>query len=230
MSEYNTNNDDLSYVFRYESVKKDYIAKTWNIEQQNILQVWAEKASGWAWLHDKSARYYSTQSDRFMYPSIILNTIAGGIGFISFNLGYIKYIIAAMNIISGLLSSFQKFLRSTEKSETHIHYSKIFSSFTRKITLELSLNPKDRRNCIEFCKICRDEYDRAVTDCPIIPEYVIGLFREKFKDEKNKPEVANGLFHFNNYSVDKNNSEPSTPNSTISTDYKISNNLFYNNV
>ena len=106
-----------------------------------------------------------------------------------------------MNILSAMLSSLQKFLRSTEKSEAHSLYSKIFSSFTRKITLELSLNPKDRRECIEFCKQCRDEYDKAVTDCPLVPTHVIEQFKIEFKDEKNKPEVANGLFHFNNFEM-----------------------------
>jgi len=132
---------------------------------------------------------------------------------------YLPYIIAIMNIFSAMLSSLQKFLRSTEKSESHALYSKIFSSFTRKISLELSLNPRDRRECIEFCKQCRDEYDKAVTDCPLVPQVIINWFKEEFAHEKNKPEIANGLFHFNNYTCRKresvnqnnNNNIPSNP-------------------
>jgi len=184
----------------FEYLKKEQIAKSWDKEQQDILQIWAERASGWAWLHDKSTRYYRSQADKFTYTSIIFNTVAGGIGFLGNMNDYLPYIIAIMNIISAMLSSLQKFLRSTEKSEAHALYSKIFSSFTRKITLELSLNPKDRRECIEFCKQCRDEYDKAVTDCPLVPQMVIEWFKVEFKHEKNKPEIANGLFHFSNYS------------------------------
>jgi len=185
----------------FEFLKKEQIANTWNKEQQDILQIWAEKSSGWAWLHDKSTRYYRNQGDKFTYTSIIFNTVAGGIGFLGNMNYYLPYIIAIMNILSAMLSSLQKFLRSTEKSESHSLYSKIFSSFTRKITLELSLNPRDRRDCIEFCKQCRDEYDKAVTDCPMVPQHIIDLFKIEFKDEPNKPEIANGLHHFTNYSM-----------------------------
>jgi len=190
-------------------IQKEQIAKSWCQEQEYLLQVWAEKASGWAWLHDNSARFFRHQSNLYVYPSIIINTMAGGIGFISTNknlIDYLPYVIAVMNLGSAMLSSFQKFLRSTEKAEAHYLYSKIFSSFTRKITLELSLHPKDRKSCKEFCMICKDEYDKAVTDCPAVPTHIIDKFKVIFKDERNKPEIANGLFHFNTYkctTVDK---------------------------
>ena len=205
----------LDNLNSFENIKKEQIARSWDKEQQDILQIWAEKASGWAWLHDKSTRYYRAQADKFSYTSIIFNTVAGGIGFLGNMNDYLPYIIAIMNIFSAMLSSLQKFLRSTEKSESHALYSKIFSSFTRKISLELSLNPRDRRECIEFCKQCRDEYDKAVTDCPLVPQSIINWFRVEFEHEKNKPEVANGLFHFNNYTCRKRDSINNQNNNNI---------------
>ena len=183
----------------FEYLKKEEIANSWNIEQENILQIWAEKSSGWAWLHDKSARYYNCQDNLFTFTSIVVNTVAGGIGFLGNMNINLHYLIAVLNILIAMGSSFQKFMRTSEKYEAHSHYSKIFSSYTRKITLELTLHPGDRKECIDFCKQCRDEYDKAVTDCPLVPDNIIKLFRTQFKDEKNKPEIANGLFHFNNY-------------------------------
>jgi hypothetical protein len=47
--------------------------------------------------------------------------------------------------------------------------------------------------------MCKDEYDKAVAESPQIPDSVIAAFRKEFSHEKNKPEVANGLYHFNNY-------------------------------
>jgi hypothetical protein len=72
-------NENVDYIALQKSrdIKKKYIAQTWNSNEEDILQVWAEKASGWAWLHDKSQRYYLSQSNIFTYPSIILNTISG---------------------------------------------------------------------------------------------------------------------------------------------------------
>ena len=183
-------------------LKRKYIASTWNINEEKILQTWAEKASGWAWLHDKSERYYRRQSDRLIYPSIILNTISGGIGFVNSTTTkeYLPYIIACMNILSATLSSFQKFFRSIENAEAHSRYFSIFSSFTRKISLELTLNPADRKDCVLFCKMCRDEYDKAVAESPPVPDSVVEHFKREFSNETNKPEIANGLFHFTNYS------------------------------
>jgi hypothetical protein len=197
-------NETIDYVSLQNSkqIKKKYIAQSWNLNEEDILQVWAEKASGWAWLHDKSQRYYLQQSNIFTYPSIILNTISGGIGFLgkSNDISYLAYIIATMNIISAILMSFQKFLRSTENAELHSRYFSVFSSYSRRIALELTLNPEDRRECVEFCKQCKDDYDKAVAESPQIPDNIIIKFKKEFPDEKNKPEVANGLFHLNRYS------------------------------
>jgi hypothetical protein len=195
------------------NIKRNIIASTWSEPEENILQIWAEKASGWAWLHDKAQRHYSNQSDRLMYPSIFINTISGGIGFLSTSSTILPYFIACLNIIVAMLISFQKFLRSTEKAEIHSRYSIIFSSFTRKISLELTLKPEDRMNCIQFCKICKSEYDIAVAESPIIPDSIIAQFRKEFANEKNKPEVANGLFHFTTYP--RNNKCPESPISVI---------------
>jgi hypothetical protein len=111
------------------------------------------------------------------------------------------YLIGTFNIFAVLLSSLQKFIRSTEKSEMHMHMNKIFSSFARKIVLELALQPGDRKDCIEFCKICRDEYDKMVTDSPQVPNNVILDFRETFTEAQHIPEVANGLIHFETYKM-----------------------------
>jgi len=194
---------DFSIVTKSTNLRRKYIAQTWNKKEEEILQSWAEKASGWAWLHDKSQRYYKNQSDCLTYPSIVITTVSSGLGFTSNHMfKYLNYIIAVMNIIATMFMSFQKFLRSTEKAELHSRYFSIFSSFTRKIALELTLNPEDRKDCIEFCKTCKDEYDKAVSESPSVPDKIILLFKKEFSYEKNKPEVANGLFHFNNYNSD----------------------------
>ena len=123
-----------------------------------------------------------------------------------------------MNICCAILSSFQKFLRSTENSELHSRYFSIFSSFTRKITLELTLAPEGRKDCVYFCKFCKDEYDKAVSESPSVPDSIVLLFRKEFSNEVNKPEIANGLFHFNNYSTQiVKNGKSTSPSTSPST-------------
>jgi hypothetical protein len=205
--------DDYKTIAKYENVIKRRVADSWNPDQERILKIWAEKASGWAWLHDYASRHYNSLTNKFTYPAILLSTVSGGLGFSvagqvseENTSGNYKstnkimiYIIGGMNIAAAVLSSLQKFIRSTEKAEMHMHMNKIFSSFARKIVLELALQPGDRKDCIEFCKICRDEYDKLVTDSPQIPSHVILQFRELFKNANHIPEVANGLIHFETY-------------------------------
>jgi hypothetical protein len=205
--------DDYKAIARYENVIKRRTADSWNPDQERILRIWAEKASGWAWLHDHSSRHYNSLTNRFTYPSILLSTIAGGLGFSvagnqcdtaspSSSIGMVQgmvYFIGGMNILSAVLASLQKFIRSTEKAEMHMHMNKIFSSFSRKIVLELALQPGDRKDCIEFCKYCRDEYDKLVTDSPQIPAKIIDLFKATFRNARHIPEVANGLIHFETF-------------------------------
>jgi len=146
--------DDYKTIAKYENVIKRRIADSWNPDQERILKIWAEKASGWAWLHDYASRHYNSLTNRFTYPAILLSTISGGLGFsVAGQVNSVNnetadyksmnrlmiYIIGGMNILTALLSSLQKFIRSTEKAEMHMHMNKVFSSFARKIVLELAL-------------------------------------------------------------------------------------------
>lgn len=195
-------------IAEYDSVVKKRVADSWNPDQERILKIWAEKASGWAWLHDKSARFFNQLTNKYMYPSIVLSTVSSGIGFSMYGSvnfqstsKYMVVVIGCMNLMSALLASLQKFARSTEKAELHSHMHKLFSSYCRKIVMELALQPCDRKECVEFCKTCRDEYDKLVTDSPEIPNEIIADFKNIFKTAKHVPEIANGLVHFHDFKV-----------------------------
>jgi len=133
-----------------------------------------------------------------VYPQIVLSTLAGVGGFGATSSGdsslnYFGYIIAGMNIFTALLSSFQKFLMAAEKSETHATIARQFAAYYRNISLERSLNPRDRTECLELCKSCRNEYDRLMNVAPSIPLKIINQFKQNFPHTKNKPDIANGL-------------------------------------
>jgi len=211
--------NEYSAIAEYENIIKKQIEDSWNPEQEAILKAWAEKASGWAWLHDKSSRVYNRASNMYTYSSIILSTISGGIGFMMGDVSngnspenttfaldkrLLTFSIGCMNVASAALTSLQKFTRCSEKAETHSQMHKQFSSYCRRIVLELALQPGDRKECIEFCKACREEYDRLVENSPQVPDHIIRQFKEKFPDAQHVPEIANGLVHF----VEKNNCRP----------------------
>ena len=182
-----------------EENKKSEIAKSWSKEQEGILKIWAEKAAGYRWLHEHSCRHYRRLNNRFVYPQILLSTLAGVGGFSitsssrTDNFTVLGYLIAALNVIVAILSSFQKFIMAAEKSEMHATVGRQFAAFYRNIVLELSLNPIDRENCLEFCRMCRTEYDRLMNVAPSIPSKIIEEFKDKFEHVIHKPDVANGL-------------------------------------
>jgi hypothetical protein len=201
--------EDALAIANYQNYQKKHALMSWNYDQEEILKMWAEKASGWAWLHEKAARYYNSISNHLTYPNIIISTLAGGIGLAvvgadSAYAKYIEYIVAGSHIFCATLTSLTRYMRSSEIAEIHSHMNKVFSTFSRKIVLELTLKPEDRRDSIEFCKACRDEYDKLVTDSACIPTEVIQLYKEKYKDTKYKPEVCNGLIHFTEFNSRKN--------------------------
>jgi len=179
-----------------EEHRKHQIAEGWSKEQEAILKIWAEKAAGYRWLHENSARHYRRLNNKFVYPQIVISTLAGMGGFgatSNGNLNQVGYIIAAFNITTALLTSFQKFIMAAEKSETHATIARQFAAFYRNISLELSLNPRDRTECLELCKMCRNEYDRLMNVAPNIPYKIILRFKNAFPTAKNKPDIANGL-------------------------------------
>ena len=200
---------DVRTVAEYNEVQRRRIAESWTEEQERILKVWAEKASGWAWLHDKASRHYDMVNNRYTYPIIALSSISGGLGFVMIGgegtgsgntrvvtTKSLSVFVSATHILCAIMTSFQKFRRSGERMETHIHMAKLFSSFSRKIVLELSIRPEYRRQCLDFCIGCKDEYDRLILDSPQIPDYILQQFRKIFHNAEHKPEVANGLIHF----------------------------------
>ena len=80
------------------------------------------KAAGYRWLHEIPLRHYRRLNNRYVYPQIVLSTLAGvgGFGATSSNadnLNYLGYIIAGI-IFTALLSSFQKFIMAAENQKT----------------------------------------------------------------------------------------------------------------
>jgi hypothetical protein len=92
LTEFNGSDQGSSPTYNaIDAIKRKLNAQTWNKPEELILQIWAEKASGWAWLHDKAQRYYSRQSNLIMYPCIILSTFTGGAGFLNTGSDYVIF-------------------------------------------------------------------------------------------------------------------------------------------
>jgi len=172
----------------------------WTLEQEELLAEWAEKASCYRWLHHHSEKRYRCRNFGFTIPVIILSTLTGTANFAmdSFVPQEQKKmamgIVGGFNILAGIMSTLQNFLRYAELMEGHRSSSVSWSKFSRNIAVELALDEKRRKPAGDFLKICRAEFDRLIEQSPSIDDKIIISFDNVFKENDIiRPEVCNGL-------------------------------------
>ena len=180
--------------------KKEVVRSKWTREQEELLAEWAEKASGYRWLHSRSEKLYRKRNYTFTIPVIILSTLTGTANFAmdSFVPEEYKQIamasVGGVNIFAGILSTLQNFLRYAELMEGHRGSEVSWSKFNREISVELALNPNMRKPAGDFLNVCRAEYDRLIEQSPTIDDSIIQQYKKTFKDtDINHPHVCNGL-------------------------------------
>lgn len=191
--------DLIKSYLKLEEYKKKTIIDSWTQKHLDLLEMWAEKSAGYRWLHMKCSNYYKFITNLFAYPIIILSSLVGVGGFAIITPNptdyelVLQYIFSGVNILIAILSSCQKFNKCSEYTELHNAAVINYAKFYRQIKLELSVEPENRGNAIQFCRNMKDEYDKILTTSPEILPTVIDDFNTKFKHIKHKPDVANGL-------------------------------------
>ena len=191
--------------------KKDKTLEKWTPEQEELLAEWAEKASGYRWLHSRSEKLYRKRNYTFTIPVIILSTLTGTANFAmdSFvpeeNKQLAMACVGGVNIFAGILSTLQNFLRYAELMEGHRVSEVSWSKFNREISVELALNPKMRKPAGDFLNVCRAEFDRLIEQSPTIDDSIINQYKKSFKDtDINHPHVCNGLHKCKVYELSEN--------------------------
>ena len=167
---------------------------------------WADVAGCYRWLHDKSEKKYTKNNMLITIPVIILSTLTGTANFALSSFippddlaakNYASAAIGAVSIFAGILTTLGNFLRFAQGSEAHRVSSVAWGKFQRQITVEISIHPDDRMDCMDFLNICRQDLDRLIEQSPPIPEDIIAMFEEEFKDVPNlkRPDICHGLEH-----------------------------------
>jgi hypothetical protein len=174
------------------------VKKAWTDPIEQLILTWAEKASGYAWLHRNSCLIYKRRNLYISIPTSIFSYIAG-ITILFSNDGHVnadllKGIVGIFAIMAGILSNFQEMFTFKEESEKHRIASLRFLSFFREISCELSLEPSCRSSPMDYLTIKRFEYDKILEQSPDIPELIIKRFNKNFKHlHIHKPDATIGL-------------------------------------
>jgi hypothetical protein len=189
-------------------IKED--KNVWTDECEKLLAEWSEKASCYRWLHGRSEKSYRTWYYCFSIPVIILSTLTGAanVGMDSFvppeSKSIASAIVGGVNILAGIVSTLQNFLKVAELMEGHRIAGVSWGKLQRNIAIELSLDPGRRVLQTDFLKLNRAEYDRLIEAGPIVDDGIIAQFNKKFKNyEISKPSICNGLDKCIIYKIDE---------------------------
>lgn len=193
----------------------------WTPEAELLLKEWSEKASCYRWLNDRCEKIYRRRYYCFSIPVIVLSTLTG-----TANFGMSSYvspegestakaIVGGLNLLAGLLSTLQTFLKIVEKMENHRQSGISWSKLGRSIQIELALDHKRRSPCHDFLNIARAEYDRLIEQSPLINDMVIQDFKKRFVNYNvSKPSITNGLDTCIIYKVENERDKRLTPPQT----------------
>jgi hypothetical protein len=175
---------------------KDPSMALWTHTEEELLAGWAERASGYRWLHDQTSKHYDKYNKMLEIPVSILSYLSGG-AILSGTMGddsSIRFFIGTISILGGVLTNVQTALRWKELAEKHRLVGNLFSAYHRNITAELSLDPLFRIPPIDYIRQKRTEFDRLVEQSPPVPPIVIAEFNAKFREIKMaKPDITNGI-------------------------------------
>lgn len=167
---------------------------------------WADVAGCYRWLHDRSEKKYTKANMYITIPVIILSTLTGTANFALDSFiekdnyaakSYAQATIGGISIFAGILTTLGNFLRFAQGSEAHRVSSVAWGKFQRQITVEISIHPNDRMDCMDFLHICRQDLDRLIEQSPPVPDDIIEMFEKEFKDvpNLNRPDICHGLEH-----------------------------------
>ena len=179
----------------------------WTQEHEGILIEWADKAMCYRWLHSKANAMYSSLNAWYTIPVIVISTLTGTANFAQERVpiayqSYFVMLVGAFNILAGIITTIQQFLKITQLNEAHRVSSIAWDKFYRNIKIELAKHPSERMQVLQLLKICKEEFDRLMETSPVIPDKIIADFKESFEETEvyksiSKPEICDVLISTN---------------------------------
>jgi hypothetical protein len=175
----------------------------WSPEHEKILIEWADKAMCFRWLHSKANAMYNSLNAWYTIPVIVISTLTGTANFAQERVplayqNYFVMIVGGFNILAGIITTIQQFLKITQLNEAHRVSGIAWDKFYRNIKIEIAKHPSERIEPKQMLKMSKEEFDRLMETSPIIPEQIIQEFKEKFKSQDSfkdivKPEICDIL-------------------------------------
>jgi len=176
----------------------------WSVDHENILVEWADKAMCYRWLHGRANSSFSQKNTWYTIPVIVISTLTGTANFAQDRVpqthqGFFVMVVGGFNILAGIITTIQQFLKITQLNEAHRVSSIAWDKFYRNIKTEIAKHPSERLPVIQFLKMCKEEFDRLMETSPVIPDDIIGLFNKQFGNKKVVAGIGGGNTHPNGH-------------------------------
>jgi len=175
----------------------------WTVEHEAILIEWADKAMCYRWLHSRANMLYSTLNAWYTIPVIVISTLTGTANFAQDRVpleyqSYYVMIVGGFNILAGIITTIQQFLKITQLNEAHRVSGIAWDKFYRNVKIELAKHPSERTPVTQMIKLCKEEFDRLMETSPVIPDKIVESFKKHFQNSDNyikivKPEICDVL-------------------------------------
>lgn len=170
----------------FETLSKKEPEVKWSLESEKIPGEWCDIAKCYKWLHNRAHQKYSILHACFTIPAIIFSTISGTASFATNSFPksmqqYAPMVIGSVNIIIGILTTIQQYMKISELNEAHRVSGIAWDKFARNISIELAKAPEERYlDAGHFLKVYREEFDRLMETSPSIPKSVTQEFVQIF--------------------------------------------------
>ena len=181
----------------------------WTPEHEKILIEWADKAMCYRWLHARSNALYSNLNTWYTIPVIVISTLTGTANFAQERVpaahqGTFVMLVGSLNILAGIITTIQQFLKITQLNEAHRVSSISWDKFYRNLKIELAKHPTERNDVRQMIKMSKEEYDRLMETSPAIPDKIIMAFKQNFNKSETflkiiKPEICDILIPTDDY-------------------------------
>jgi len=177
----------------------------WTKEIEELMANWADVATCYRWLHDRTEKMFSAINSSFTIPLIALTTLTGSANIaIGSIIGedkeaqkWANLAIGGISILTGIFTTIANRFKFEARAESSRGAGMSWGKFQRLIAVELSLHSRERMDSIDFLKICRNELDRLIEQTPPVPDRIIKQFERKFGHIPNlkKPDICDHIEH-----------------------------------
>jgi len=158
---------------------------TWSNEQEHVLKTWGEEAKGYAWMHNRTARWFNIWDKVITIPAILLPIIIGSSFFTEYtNILAVKITYGILLLILSGITALQTYLEWQKRATQHNEGAIQYQFYADDIEGELAL-PRSSRS-LGFYQRMREKRQTLFTSYPTI----INRYEKQYKKRFGKTTIA----------------------------------------